>query len=295
MRVTDRIIFERGTTDIAASRERAESAQRVASTGLRVEAPGDDPAAAGTLAAAPVAEARFRAIGAAASAASDELQAADGALSQIGSSLARARELATQFSSSTYDATGRAGAAAEVDSLLRDVVGQLNTRVGGRYLFSGTADAQKPFDPNTLAFSGSTQQRTVEVAPGVFQPASVAADVAIKGTAGGVDVLATLSQLRDALATGTAATVQSTIGALATSVEQVTAARVQAGVSMNALGAAVTASSTAADSVKSRASHLSDADIVSAATELAFSQTALQASMAATAQGFKLSLVDYLR
>jgi flagellin-like hook-associated protein FlgL len=47
--------------------------------------------------------------------------------------------------------------------------------------------------------------------------------------------------------------------------------------------------------VKTRAASLSDADYVDAATQLAFSQRALEASYAATAQGFKLSLLDYLR
>jgi flagellar hook-associated protein 3 FlgL len=46
---------------------------------------------------------------------------------------------------------------------------------------------------------------------------------------------------------------------------------------------------------KARASRLSDADFVDAATQLALSQRSLEASLAATAQGFKLTLVDSLR
>jgi flagellar hook-associated protein 3 FlgL len=294
VRVTDRILFERGASNIAASRERAESAQQVAATGLRVESPGDDAGAAGVLAAAPIAEQRFRAIGAAAAAASGELQAADGALGSIANSLTRARELATQLASDSYGASQRASGAAEVDGLVQDIVSQLNTQVGSRYVFSGVNEGTPPFDlTKTPAYQGGAQ-RTVEIAPGVYQPSSVAAGVAMD-SGGPNDVLKTLSDLSAALRSNSGAGVQATLDRLASAVDEVGTARAQAGVSMNAFDAASAASQTAADGVKERAAHLSDEDIATAATQLAFAQTALQASMAATAQGFKLSLVDYLR
>jgi flagellar hook-associated protein 3 FlgL len=294
VRVTDRLVFQQATSDMAAARARAEEAQHVASTGLRVQQPGDDPAAAGVLAGAPLAQGRYTAIGAAAGLASDELQSADGALNTVSTALSRARELAVQFANSTYSASQRAGGATELDGLLRTIVGALNVKVGDRYVFGGTKDDAPPFDVSGN-YAGNGAVRQVEIAPGVLQDASVRADVALKGAGGGVDVLATLGKLRDALTANDPAAVQGTLDDLDTSIEQVSTARAQAGVSMNALDTAVTASRAAADDVATRASKLSDADVVESATDLAYAQTALQASMAATAQGFKLSLVDYLR
>jgi flagellin-like hook-associated protein FlgL len=294
VRVTDRSIFESGRANIAAASARAQDAQRIASTGLRVESPGDDAAAAGSLAAAPVAEARYRAIGAAANAASGELQSADQALSGVASALSRAQELAVQLSNGTYSAAQRTSGAAEVDGLMKDVVLQLNTQVGGRYLFGGVSDSAPPFTA-AGAYQGSAQQRTIEVAPGVLQASSIRADAAMGADGSGVDVLATLGALRDALASNDPAGVAATLDALGTSVEQVGSARAEGGVAMNALDTSAAASAVAADDVKTRASNLSDADYVDAATQLAFSQRALEASYAATAQGFKLSLLDYLR
>ena len=294
MRVTDRLVFQQATSDLAAARTRAENAQHVASTGLRVEQPGDDPAAAGALAAAPLAQARYTAIGAAAGLASDELQSAGGALDTVGTALSRARELAVQLANGTYSASDRTGGASEVDGLVSTVIGALNLKVGDRYVFGGTKDDAPPFDA-AGNYAGDAGVRQVEIAPGVLQDASVQADAAIKGAGGGVDVLATLGKLHDALAANDPAAVTATLDDLDTSIDQVSTARAQAGVAMNALDTAVTASKAAADDVQTRASKLSDADVIDSATQLAAAQTALQASMAATAQGFQLSLINYLK
>ncbi|MFL5302444.1 MAG: flagellin, partial [Anaeromyxobacteraceae bacterium] len=128
----------------------------------------------------------------------------------------------------------------------------------------------------------------------VFQASSIRADVAM-GAGGGVDVPGTLAELRDALAANDPDRVAATIEALKASIDQVSSARAEGGVAMNALDTAAAASSLAADDVKTHAAHLADADYVDAATQLAFSQRALEASYAATAQSFKLTLLDYLR
>jgi flagellar hook-associated protein 3 FlgL len=294
LRVTDRSVFEGGNASIAGSRDRAQEAQRLASTGLRVERPGDDAAAAGILAAAPLTEARYRSIGAAAGAASTELQSADQALSSVANTLARARELGVQFANPTYTSSQRASGATEVASLLSDVLSQLNTQANGRYVFGGVADGAPPFSA-AGAYEGSAQPRTVEVAPGVFQASSIRADVAMGSDGSGADVLGTLRALRDALTADDPSAVAGTLGALQASIDQVSSARAEGGVAMNALDVSASASAVAADDVKTGASKLSDADYVDAATQLAFSQRALEASYTATAQSFKLSLLDYLK
>jgi len=66
------------------------------------------------------------------------------------------------------------------------------------------------------------------------------------------------------------------------------------GVYVNTFNAASSAASTASTNATTQAGQEGDADIINASIKLQTTQTALQASLAATAQSFKLSLLNYL-
>jgi flagellar hook-associated protein 3 FlgL len=295
VRVTDSMIFQNAAASTARAREAAERAQVVASTGVRVSQPGDDPTGAGQLVAYKLSGDRLSAISKAAGAASDELASADSALGDVGTALSRARELAVQLSSSEYSADQLSSGAQQVSGLVSQILSDLNTRVGNRYIFGGTQDATPPWDAATASYLGDAGVRQVEIAPGVTEQANVRTDVAIGGSGGGVDVIATLQSLQSALQAGDSTAVRGTLDALDQSISQVATARAQAGVQMNAFDAAVSATKLAADHVTAASSKISDADVIDANIQLQATQTALQASLTATAQSFKLSLMDYLR
>jgi len=293
MRVTDRMLFDRAVTDGGAARARLESAVERASTGLQLTHPGDDPAAAGQLVRLRAAGSRAQALGDAAGKASDELAIADAALGEIVNSLNRVRELTMQLGSDGYTAAERANGAAEVKSLMDQIVGLLNTKVGSRYVFSGMTDATTPFSA-AGTYLGDARVRQVEVAPGVFQNTSLRADSAFKGVGGGVDVLSALNSLRTALLANDQPGTVALLGNIGTGIEQVAALRGQAGIAMVALDGAVTVNRMAEDAAVTSAAHLTDADAIQANTELALAQRALEAALTATAKGFKLSLLDFL-
>jgi flagellar hook-associated protein 3 FlgL len=294
MRVTDRMLFDLATRDAGRARERLEQAISETSSGARLVHPGDDPAGSGLVTLDRARAARLDAIAETAGRASDELQAADGALDAVANGVARAREIAVQLSSAPYSAEDRAAGAKEVRGILADAVGSLNARVGGRWVLGGRLDGKAPFDASG-GYSGDDGVREVEIAPGVTQAASVRADVAVKGSGGGVDVLATLSALADALERNDTAASSATIGALATGTAQLGRARGEAGSAMATLDAAVTANRTARDGAKASASRITDADPVEAASALALAERALDAALTATAKGFDLTLLGKLR
>ncbi len=293
MRVTDRMIFEQSTADVARARERAAAASQEASSGVRVTHPGDDPGAAGLLVATRSSQDRFDAIQKTAAAASDELTSADSALEAVGNAITRAQELAVQLSTTTNN-TGLPTGALEVQSIIQDVIGALNTKVGNRYIFGGNKDDAPPFDTSGN-YLGDDGVRQVEIAPNVTQAASVRADQAIKGTAGGVDILSTLSDLAAAMTSGDLSGIQAALDPLGKGISQVADARSAAGNAMNTFDTAVSVSQIARDEDKKRASDLGDADIIDASTKLTMAQQALQASLSVTAQGFRFTLLDYLK
>ena len=188
MRVTDSQIFDVANLRIQRARsDDSESGDRV-SSGKRIEHAWDAAGDAGMVTRHEQEAGRQSAIMTATSKASDELGAVDTALGGVIDSLSRAREIATQLSNDTYNATDRLNAAAEVQQIYGSVVSQLNTRSGDRYVFGGTKDTTQPFD-SAGNYNGDALTRKVEVAPGILQDSSIRADQAFKGTAGGVDIL----------------------------------------------------------------------------------------------------------
>jgi flagellar hook-associated protein 3 FlgL len=290
MRVTDSLIFDNAQRFTSQASERVADATEVASTGLRVQHPVDDPAAAGLISTHEQAAARAQAISQTVSIANSEVNAADGALDTVTNALTRAHELTVQFANGSYSAADRAAGAAEIDGLRAQIIAALNLRVGTRYVFGGTQDSQPPFDA-AGNYLGDTLPRQVEVAPGIQQTVSLRADVGIKGVGGGVDALATLQSLSTALTTNNVAGVQAALPNLDTSLQQASQLRAQAGTYEAALSDADTIARATTTTEQTTESQLRDADAIQAYSTLALAQRALEASLTASTTSFKLTLV----
>jgi flagellar hook-associated protein 3 FlgL len=294
MRVTDSMIFGNADRLSARARESVNTATEQAASGIRVQHAGDDPAAAGQMVTHQLNSTRLTAIAAGATAASAELKSTDTALSGVNNALIRATEIATQMANSTNNASDRTNAAAEVDQLVASVVGDLNAKVGNRYILGGTADSAPPFNADGT-YNGDANARQVEIAPGVYQDSSVNASAAIKGTGGGVDVIASLQALSAALKNNDVTAVGQTLTALQTSTSQVASARAAAGFDMNAFDSAISLAQSQAGTESAAVSTLGDVDEVTAASNLALAQRSLDAALTASAQGFQLSLLDKIQ
>jgi flagellar hook-associated protein 3 FlgL len=300
MRVTDQMLFALATRSSGQARSRVEHSVAETSSGQRVTHPGDDPAVAGLLVQSRALQERFSAIAKSADSASSELNVADAAASSAGNSLLRARELAMQLVNPTYTAGQRVTGAAEVEQIFSALLSQLNTQVGDRYIFGGNRDATPPFTA-TGAYQGDTAVRNVEIAPGVYAPASVRADAAVKGVdpitgaVTGADVLATLQALATALRANDVTGIRATLDPLADGLAQLASLRGQIGDAQNAMNTALATNDAALTDERQRNSKLGDVDIIAATSDLAQAQQALQASLAASAQGIRFTLLDYLK
>jgi flagellar hook-associated protein 3 FlgL len=293
VRVTDKMIFDGANKRSTRARDEVEAAAREASTGIRVQHPWDDPAAASAVVGLRSSATRMKTIGELAQRASDELNAADQALDGMNVVLNRARELAVQFNNGTYSASDRATAAAEIDGLLAQSLTYANTKFGGRYLFAGFKDNTEPFD-SAGGYFGDSGIRQAEVAPGQFENASITGDSVFKGTGGGVDIFATLNNLKNALTTNDTGVLQTSITDVDSSIDQVVQGRTRAGTQVNVFDTAYAAAQVAVDADTAAASKRTDADVVASATRLAYAQRALDAALTASAKTFQLTLLDKL-
>ena len=291
MRITDSMIYSNAQSSVASALSKVTAATAETSSGLAVVQPGDDPAAAAGVVVHATAGAYATAVSSSATAAVGELNIADSALNTVSNAVSQASQLAVQLENSSYSAADRQNAAAQVGQIFQEVISSLNVKSGDRYVFSGSKDQTPPFDA-AGNYDGDTEVRTIEVAPGVQQAASVRADVAIKGTGGGVDVLGAIAALQTALQNNDTAGIQTAIGALATGTNQIATMRSQVGADQDALSAAASVAQSASTAEQTAVSNLQNADVVQAATQLQLAQTALQAAVSASTTSFKFSLLN---
>jgi len=294
MRITEATLYQRTLDSANTAMANLARAQGEVSTGLRVQAPGDDPQAAGMLVRHRFDQARTTAIQSGAQRATEELNAADSALGSLGTTLARAQVLATQFGNDTYTASDRAAAAAEVDGLFQQGLADLNIRFGDRFIFGGNKDNQTPFGDNGV-YRGDAGIRQVEVAPGVYEQSSVRADIMAAGAGGGVDVLQTLKDLAAALRADDSGAVRGTLSGLSDACNQISTARSQVGTSVNIFTSAVDTCASQIVDTKQVIGELGDADVMDASSRLSLAQYALNATLTAAKQTLSFSLVDLMK
>jgi flagellar hook-associated protein 3 FlgL len=258
-----------------------------------VQHPGDDPVAAALSVGHTVDKARFTAVGQDAQRAADELNAADSALDGVTTVANRALVIATQFGNDSYGSVDRTTAAVEVNGLFQEAVGLLNTTYGSRYIFGGFKDNVSPFASDGT-YQGDNGVRTVEIAPGLYQTSSLNANNIVKGGAGGVDLLKTMSDLSNALQSNDGTAIRASLTSLNAAIGQLAAGRTQAGMAQDAFQAAVTTSQTAVSDETTKIGSLLDADVLDASTRLTSAQFALNATLTAVAKTSSMSLADKL-
>ena len=187
--------------------------------------------------------------------------------------------------------------ASEVDAMLQEIGSQLNFKLDGRYLFSGSRTDVRPIDlPATVtgpadianAYRGDQIKLTtradsdVEVTYGVtadqFQPLMTL--FAEAKQAHNADDLPALEAIMDNLAIelSNVADIQGNIGAQA-----------------KRLGTIADAQTANLDYLQDMISRIEDTDIAEAVSKLARDQTTLEAAYLAVSRIASLSLADYLR
>jgi len=181
MRVTNRMSFDQAQAQMMAARDRAIKAQQQVTSGMRVDHPGDDPAAAGVMVSQGIAIQRLNTIDKTTSSAQGEVQTADGALQNVSTLLSRAQQLAVQLGNDTYSAAERSAGAQEINSISSQIVQLMNTQVAGRYIFGGAKDSAPPFDASGN-YLGDSNVRQIEIAPGL--QTSEAASAGLPGSGG---------------------------------------------------------------------------------------------------------------
>lgn len=294
MRVTDKSIASNSLSSMQLNLERLVKLSQQASTGLKINAPGDDPSGAQKVLQLQGALqdndqfARNIVTGNA------WLGGADNAMSAMGDAVVRAHEIAMEMANGTYNATDRATAANEVKQLTDQMVQLGNTQVGGKYIFGGFKNDSAPFDA-TGVFVGTDDAVNIATGSNSAVAINFSGGKLLKGTGGGVDILSELQNLSTALSTNNLTGIKATLSTLDTAQSQITTARADVGSRMYRIENISTNMDSANVDLKKTLSGIQSIDPLKVYSDLANQQTAYQAALTATAKISQLSLLNYLK
>jgi flagellar hook-associated protein 3 FlgL len=278
-----------------------EQAQARLSSGKRLNAASDDPAAAVSVMGTGSALRALEQYRTNVSRASDRIDLEDRVLSQLGDLITRAKELAvSQAGDNASDAT-RTAANAEVQQLFHQIVDLGNTKFGNDFLFGGDQASTTPFSESgsgaSLDYSSTNPQGQRSI--GIGEGQTIAPTHDGKQVFLDTGVLDAVKDLVHSLDTASPTYGKAGISAAMTKLDSAFDS-VQAVVGdTGALGNRLTNVGQNLDALKMNLtafkSNLEDVDVETAMTELTNRQVAYQAALLATSKVTSLNLSDYLK
>ena len=278
-----------------------QEAQARLSSGKKLNAASDDPAAAVSVMGSGSALRALEQYRTNVQRASDRIDLEDRTLSQLGDLISRVKELAVSQSTATANDATRTAANAEVQQLFHQIIQLGNTKFGNEFLFGGDQSATIPFTESgsgaSLDFSSTnpTGQRMIGIGEGqTIAPTHNGTQVFLD--TGVLDAVKdVVHSLDPASATYGNAGISAAMNKLDAAFDSVQGVLGDTG----ALGNRLSNVSQNLDALKMNLttfkSNLEDIDVETAMTELTNRQVAYQAALVATTKVTGLSLADYLR
>lgn len=308
LRVTAQTTFSRTLTYTRQQTDRLAVVQQEAATGKRINSPSDDPLDAVKALAAHAQDDRLEAYLGNIRDARSELQLSNSAVLEVNQLLTAARQAGISGANSGNSQADFAALGEQVNSVLNRLVDVANTQHDGRYLFSGTAVATKPFalgtgpgGTQTVTYQGDTtasrvpisNQQTVDtlyVGRAVFQQGQGQPDVfdavialrdALKDTTGLGEGRVGLVAQRLGDLERVASGVQQTIGEQAANLENLDAMETR----------------TQSNQLETRTllGNIESADLTEVVVQMQAQQNLLQLTLASSAKLSDQSLLDFIR
>jgi len=226
------------------------------------------------------------------------LTASETSMSQMQERLMRAKNLGLQGANDSQDANSRQAIAAADKTIIDEMVGLGNSKLGNRYIFGGTRTTdykpgENPFmlgNDGSVTYTGNLEDISVQVSQGFKSTINKNGYEAIEKSG----VFNSLNLLYNALISDSRADIEVSISEMDKTFEYL-------GVQISDLGSISNSfdnKEEVADNLifanTERLSDIEDADYVEAITEFKTAETAYQASLASSAKIMALSLVDYV-
>ena len=291
MRVTNSIMVNTMTTDIAKNTAELLKTSNMVSSGKRINTPSDDPVGAGKVA-------NYRKIISSVeqykkniSHAQTWLSATDSALDSINSLLIQAKGIASAQATGTVNQESRAAAAEQVNGIYNQILQLSNSKLGDSYIFSGHSTNTPAFasDGTYQGDNGSIMSVTGD---------NLTIKINMNGNAlfkTGTDVFDVINDLKTALSNNDAGGISDQLTRLDDAINQISNNRGTVGAKLKQLDNTDQYWDDFKLRIQKMLSDTEDVDITKAMTDLVQKQTAYQTSLQTAAMIVQTNLVNFLR
>lgn len=297
MRVVFNSIYGDGVRSIQAAAEQLTEAQRQLASGRRIGKPSDDALGSAAAINEHQSMARLDAYSGAADAAGYRLSLADSALSDIISQLTAAQATTLSARGSDVSQARRDAAQNEILAIQHALLGDINSKFQGTYIFSGAEATTSPFERSGSGFTpyqGDSTETRLEVANGASARLSFDGGRIFQGT-DTQHILDALSDLATAVSTGDEAGIQAGLDAIARAYDRATNAQSTIGNDLRRVDDARLRTLDERTGVTARLQSIEDTDMADAAAKLAQADTAYKAALSSLSLVGRVTLMDYLR
>lgn len=300
MRLSTAQIFQQGVNSMLNKQTELAKTQQQLSTGKRILAPSDDPAAATRILDLNQVIETTSQYQRNADYAETRLAMEESVLTEVGDVLQRVRELSVRANNATSSASDRQSMAAEVRINIESLVYLTNsTDANGEYLFSGFKTNTEPFADNgagNFTYAGDQGQRSLQI--GAKRQVSVGdsgADVFMKVDDGAGGTGSMFSALYDFAVDLEANTPSATtLDRLDSAMDVVLDTRASIGARLNSIDGQRNANDSFSLLLQENRSTLEDLDYAEAVSQFEQQLLALQASQQSFVKIQGLSLFNYL-
>ncbi|HTV65680.1 MAG TPA: flagellar hook-associated protein FlgL [Bryocella sp.] len=267
------------------------------STGRRVNADSDDPAAAAVEVNLAYQMDSTNQYLQSISDLASELQTADSSLNSAGTAIQQAISVGVEGANGTLSQQDRTALAQQVQGITQQVLNVANLTYNGRFVFGGTADSQPPYQSDGnggVTYQGNDGVNYVEVQDG--QTIAVNEPGSQLFSAPGTNVFQALEDLSNALESNSSTTedIGNAVTSLRSAYDQLTTARCFYGNTIDQLLSVQQSQNTAKIQLSAQQNNVVGIDLDAAASNLSNAQTAQNATVEAAASLNSLSLMDYI-
>ena len=313
MRVATNAYTNTMLNEFSVLKQQQANLQNQVSTGLRIQAPSDDPAAMQTTLDDLSSQSIQQQFSNNISTAQSQANSIYSVLQSLQTLVSKAGEVVTSAGSGTNSQSDLNNYATQVTSMIQQAAQLLNTKdpSTGQYLFGGTASGQQPFTVTTdsngnvtgVTYNGNSSTNQTEVASGVTVSVGVpGANTSGSGATGlitdsrtGADLFNHLIALQNDLESGNTSAISSTDSQnIQNDEDNITYQVANNGNVQTSLNTAATMATNQANALTNDISNASSADLAQTMTQLSQTQTAYEAALESSASIMQLSILNFL-
>jgi flagellar hook-associated protein 3 FlgL len=296
MRVVFSTSFADAVRSMSSAADNLLEAQRQVASGRRVSRPSQDPLGTAAAITEHGVQDRLDAYSSTADGATYRLSIADSVLSDVISQLTSAQTTALAARGSSQNQSQRDAAGHELLSIRDALLGDVNTRFQGTYLFGGSNVTVAPYavsGPGFTGYQGDSAPTRLEIETGRTVASTFDGGSIFQGTdpAHVLDVLTTLAA--DVVA-GNSSGIAAGVDALQRAFDRATTAQAEVGNDLKLIDDSRVRRSAEQTGVVARLATLEDVDLAEAMSKLTQSETAYRSALTSISTVGKLTLMDYL-